>query len=427
MLIANKREAANDEAQSSQRACISLSTWRLLTITVWFVRDAEEGLTLVDAGMGWMAKGIRQAVDGQLGETPLKRIVLTHGHEDHVGSLIKLKEAYPDVLIYANRVEIPYLDGSLPYPKRSKPVSGALRGMVLPLPEDDGRLLSIGGLQPYWTPGHSPGHTIYYHEPDRVVLAGDLFTSSKGRLKPPMKIFTPDMDQAISSSAVVQKLSPARIEVCHGKPVTDAALNSPPTAADGSPDSSGSYHLNSISTAGPVLAVPLFLRVTLLLVLKRESPGGVVILTSGMPCLIVTKEVNTTIEVANHMSETIYVGADIGGTAIKVGACNAVGDLLQTYEGPTEAAQGTEQIVENIVKYVRHVVELAGFTWDQVGGVGVGIAGFLDIPTGYVKFSNNLNIRNLPLKQLLEEKLEKTVKVNNDANVAALALKAAFS
>lgn len=120
------------------------------------------------------------------------------------------------------------------------------------------------------------------------------------------------------------------------------------------------------------------------------------------------------------MSETIYVGADIGGTAIKVGACNAVGDLLQTYEGPTEAAQGTEQIVENIVKYVRHVVELAGFTWDQVGGVGVGIAGFLDIPTGYVKFSNNLNIRNLPLKQLLEDKLGKTVKVNNDANVAAL-------
>ncbi|KKC48553.1 MULTISPECIES: ROK family glucokinase [unclassified Paenibacillus] len=120
------------------------------------------------------------------------------------------------------------------------------------------------------------------------------------------------------------------------------------------------------------------------------------------------------------MSETIYVGADIGGTAIKVGVCSAVGDLLRTYEGPTEASQGAERIVDNIVAYVRHVVGEAGFAWEQVGGVGVGIAGFLDIPNGIVKFSNNLNIRNVPLKQLLEEKLNKTVKVNNDANVAAL-------
>lgn len=120
------------------------------------------------------------------------------------------------------------------------------------------------------------------------------------------------------------------------------------------------------------------------------------------------------------MSETIYVGADIGGTAIKVGVCNAVGDLLQTYEGPTESSHGADRIVDNIVKYVRHIVDATGFAWDRVGGVGVGIAGFLDIPNGIVKFSNNLNIRNVPLRQQLEEKLGVTVKVNNDANVAAL-------
>ncbi|SDS69489.1 glucokinase [Paenibacillaceae bacterium GAS479] len=120
------------------------------------------------------------------------------------------------------------------------------------------------------------------------------------------------------------------------------------------------------------------------------------------------------------MSETIYVGADIGGTTIKVGVCSAVGDLLQTYEGPTEASQGADRIVDNIVKYVHHVVETSGYAWEQVGGVGVGIAGFLDIPNGIVKFSNNLNIRNVPLKQQLGEKLGVTVKVNNDANVAAL-------
>ncbi|MGN7457840.1 ROK family glucokinase [Paenibacillus pasadenensis] len=120
------------------------------------------------------------------------------------------------------------------------------------------------------------------------------------------------------------------------------------------------------------------------------------------------------------MSETIYVGADIGGTAIKVGVCSAAGELLQTYEGPTEASHGADRIVDNIVKYVRHIVDATGHSWEQVGGVGVGIAGFLDIPNGIVKFSNNLNIRNVPLKQMLEDQLGVIVKVNNDANVAAL-------
>ncbi len=59
------------------------------------------------------------------------------------------------------------------------------------------------------------------------------------------------------------------------------------------------------------------------------------------------------------------------------------------------------------------------FNWDQVEGVGIGIAGFLDIPNGIVKFSPNLHFRTFHLKAILEEKLQKKV-VNNDANVAAL-------
>lgn len=120
------------------------------------------------------------------------------------------------------------------------------------------------------------------------------------------------------------------------------------------------------------------------------------------------------------MSETIYVGADIGGTTIKTGICNEQGDLLHTLEGPTESDKGGEAIVNNVVKYAREVVEASSYQWEQVGGVGVGTAGFLDIPNGIIKFSNNLNVRDLPLKQMLEERLQTTVKVNNDANVAAL-------
>jgi glucokinase len=120
------------------------------------------------------------------------------------------------------------------------------------------------------------------------------------------------------------------------------------------------------------------------------------------------------------MSEKIYVGVDVGGTAIKVGICNADGQLLHTYEGPTEASKGTDTILQNIAKYSQQIVVESDYDWEQVDGVGVGIAGFLDIPNGIVKFAPNLKIENVNLKAYLEQELNKTVKVNNDANVAAL-------
>ncbi|MBB6735357.1 ROK family glucokinase [Cohnella zeiphila] len=120
------------------------------------------------------------------------------------------------------------------------------------------------------------------------------------------------------------------------------------------------------------------------------------------------------------MSQALYVGVDLGGTAIKVGLCNAAGDLLRLFEGPTQTEQGTETILNNIAAYVKELVPPGTPEWEAVAGVGIGIAGFLDIPNGIIQFSANLPFRDVPAKQIMEEKLGKPVKINNDANVAAL-------
>lgn len=120
------------------------------------------------------------------------------------------------------------------------------------------------------------------------------------------------------------------------------------------------------------------------------------------------------------MSEKIYVGVDLGGTTIKVGICDTDGNLKEKFEGPTHSEEGGEQGMERIAQYVRKIVEDSPYDWSQVGGVGAGMAGFLDIPNGYIKFSNNLGWRNIPAKAILEEKLGVPVTINNDANVAAL-------
>lgn len=120
------------------------------------------------------------------------------------------------------------------------------------------------------------------------------------------------------------------------------------------------------------------------------------------------------------MSNKIYVGVDLGGTAIKVGLCDEQGNLLQTYEGPTGTEHGPDTIMDNIAKYVNALVEESPYPWEDVQGIGAGIPGFMDIPEGFVYLSPNLGLRNYPVKKTLEEKLGKPVKIDNDANVAAL-------
>lgn len=195
----------------------SLKTWMIIPIHVWVVAD-REGITLVDAGMPMMTKGIMKFIE-QLNAGPLQRILLTHGHSDHVGAVKGILKKY-EVPVYAHQIEIPYMEGEVVYPKRKKLENNLPKTLTRSLLEEDSKeLKKIGGLTPYFTPGHSPGHVVYYHEQDQVLLAGDLFTSKKGKLKQPMPTFTADMKQAVESANIISLLKPKQLEVCHGNTV----------------------------------------------------------------------------------------------------------------------------------------------------------------------------------------------------------------
>lgn len=120
------------------------------------------------------------------------------------------------------------------------------------------------------------------------------------------------------------------------------------------------------------------------------------------------------------MSENVYVGVDLGGTAIKVGICNEQGALLHTYEGPTEVSKGVDTVISNIEKYVRHIVEESPYSWEQLVGVGAGVAGFTNVREGVIVLAPNVGFKDVPIRSILEDRLGKLVKIDNDANVAAL-------
>jgi len=195
----------------------SISSWFIIPFNVWLVKD-DEGVSLVDTGISTMGSGILKFID-KLDVDPLSRILLTHGHSDHVGSIkkIRLKREVP---IYAHREEIPYMEGKLPYPRRKKSQALVESSIATPLEEDaSNNLTSIGDLMPYHTPGHSPGHVVYYHQKDSVLIGGDLFTSRRHKLQKPMAMFTGNMDQAIKSGQIVKLLKPKILCVCHGSTV----------------------------------------------------------------------------------------------------------------------------------------------------------------------------------------------------------------
>lgn len=194
----------------------TLKSWMGIPVRVWMVVD-EEGVTLVDAGFSFMAKGILRFIEG-LNAGPLQRILLTHGHSDHVGSIKAILDRHT-APVYAHRIEIPYMEGDILYPRRKKLEFNVAKGLALPFDEEH----EVAGLNMYHTPGHSPGHVVFYHERDGVLLAGDLFTSKKGKLRKPMAMFTADMDEAVRSSRIVSQLNPQRLEVCHGGPVFQPA------------------------------------------------------------------------------------------------------------------------------------------------------------------------------------------------------------
>src|SRR5690625_1838978 len=144
---------------------------------------------LIDTGLGMSAKHIFQAVDERFGRGSIpKAIVLTHGHFDHVGSVIQLANQW-NVPVYAHALELPFLTGQQDYPPGDPQVDAGLIARmspffphqainlgdrVKPLPED-GSIPPMPDWRWIHTPGHAPGHVSLFRDSDRVLLAGDAF------------------------------------------------------------------------------------------------------------------------------------------------------------------------------------------------------------------------------------------------------------
>jgi len=116
------------------------------------------------------------------------------------------------------------------------------------------------------------------------------------------------------------------------------------------------------------------------------------------------------------------IGADLGGTNIRLALVDAEGGLSEPYRYPTPAKGEAAAIVETLAQGIRVLQHQARAHGIRLAGCGLGVAGLVDGQAGLVYTAPNVaGFQNLPLKKLLEEKVDVPVTLENDANAAAFA------
>lgn len=111
------------------------------------------------------------------------------------------------------------------------------------------------------------------------------------------------------------------------------------------------------------------------------------------------------------------VGIDLGGTKILTAVVSAENRLLGRAKMPTPAQEGAAAIVRTIVDSVDSALADARLARSDLAAAGVGSPGPLDVESGTILFSANLNVRGLPLGPELSQTLGCPVLVQNDVRV----------
>jgi glucokinase len=109
------------------------------------------------------------------------------------------------------------------------------------------------------------------------------------------------------------------------------------------------------------------------------------------------------------------IGVDLGGTKMLVGVLDGTEVRYESREAST--GQGEDELVELLVREVGEAREARS----DATAVGLGIPATIDHDSGVAVSAVNLPLADLPIRDLVSERVGLPVFVDNDANVAALA------
>jgi glyoxylase-like metal-dependent hydrolase (beta-lactamase superfamily II) len=221
-------------------------------VNVYLIR--EDPLTLIDVGPKTedAARALREKLAAHgVKFSDVRRIVLTHAHEDHCGLAKRVRDEAKDAEIFVHEWETGHLFGRLAHDSHKSLMmrSGVPESIFQEMRElyQEIRLLTdsladgdhqplqdemelefdSGALRVLHTPGHTPGSCSFWRAADRTMICGDCVLK---RITPnpilspdpvdPSKRF-PSLAEYLVSLARLRELRPTLAYGGHGEPVTD--------------------------------------------------------------------------------------------------------------------------------------------------------------------------------------------------------------
>ncbi len=115
------------------------------------------------------------------------------------------------------------------------------------------------------------------------------------------------------------------------------------------------------------------------------------------------------------------VGADIGGTSLRLALTNMSGTILAKWSSSTVGLRNPEVVIGHIYEGIQQMMSHAAVSGDALKSIAIGVPGITDVDRGVVIATSYLmGWRDVPLRALVEKQLNIPAAIDNDVNLAAV-------